>query len=241
MADLPTDVEYYHTMEVPGFGLARGQWDLRGIVDKYLGNVSFAGKRVLEIGPASGFLTIEMEKRGASVVAVEVPDDPGWDYVPFPESVLAPTRKHRRATMARIKKAWWHTRKAYNSSARIVYANVYDLPDDLGSFDIALMGAVLLHTRAPLAIVEQCARRASTIVISDLYCQPLEGQPVCRLLPTTENKAYDAWWQFSTDLFRQFLTIMGFGSQHLSVYEDPRGIPLFTLTAVRPSATIQRK
>jgi hypothetical protein len=48
----PAEVEYYYTMEVPGPGLVEGQWDLRGIVDKYLGNVSFAGKRVLEIGPA---------------------------------------------------------------------------------------------------------------------------------------------------------------------------------------------
>ena len=52
-------------MEIPGHGLVTGQWDLRGGVDDYLGKVAFAGQRVLEIGPASGFLTFEMEKRGA--------------------------------------------------------------------------------------------------------------------------------------------------------------------------------
>ena len=66
------DCYFYHTMELPGHGVIEGRdWDLRGRVDEYLGNVAFAGKRVLEIGPASGFLTFEMEKRGGEVISVE--------------------------------------------------------------------------------------------------------------------------------------------------------------------------
>jgi hypothetical protein len=57
------DCYFYHTMELPGYGVINGDWDLRHGVDDYLGNVTFAGKRVLEIGPASGFLAFEMEKR----------------------------------------------------------------------------------------------------------------------------------------------------------------------------------
>jgi len=44
--------------------------------------------RVLEIGPASGFLTFEMEKRGADVISVEVTDEHGWDFVPYPDARL---------------------------------------------------------------------------------------------------------------------------------------------------------
>jgi hypothetical protein len=76
-------------MEVPGYGLTDGEWNLRNAVDDCLGHVSLADQRVLEIGPASGFVTFEMEKRGASVVSIDVPDDPGWDFVPFPESFQA--------------------------------------------------------------------------------------------------------------------------------------------------------
>ena len=52
------DCYFYHTMELPSRGVIEGRdWDLLGRVDEYLGNVDFAGQRVLEIGPASGFLT----------------------------------------------------------------------------------------------------------------------------------------------------------------------------------------
>ena len=57
----PAACYFYHVIDVPGHCLMVGDWDLRGEVAKYLGNVSFAGQRVLEIGPASGFLTFEME------------------------------------------------------------------------------------------------------------------------------------------------------------------------------------
>src|SRR6476469_7578509 len=84
----PDDCFFYHTMEVPGHGLMTGPADLRGAVDDYLGKVAFAGQRVLEIGPASGFLTFEMEKRGADVISVEVTDEHGWDFVPYPDARL---------------------------------------------------------------------------------------------------------------------------------------------------------
>ena len=97
------DCYFYHTMELPGRGVIEGRdWDLRGRVDDYLGNVDFAGQRVLEIGPASGFLTFEMEKRGADVISVEVTDEHGWDFVPYPkarlEEVFGP-RQNRDATV----------------------------------------------------------------------------------------------------------------------------------------------
>jgi O-methyltransferase len=133
----------------------------------------------------------------------------------------------------RIKNSWWHTHRAFNSMAKLAYANAYDLPDEIGTFDIALMGAVLLHTRAPLQIVEQCAKRSTTVIIADRYIGELEGQPVCRLIPTAENEDYHSWWDFSTTLFAQFLGVMGFVRPVVTTYADPRGVPLFTLTADR--------
>src|SRR5262249_27999058 len=74
--------QFYHTMEIPGHGVVQGEWDLRGGVEEYLGGVDLGGKRVLEMGSASGFLTFEMEKRGADVVALDLSEEQLWDYVP---------------------------------------------------------------------------------------------------------------------------------------------------------------
>ena len=50
---------FYHSMTIPGYGLVRGPWDHREGVDAYLGNVDLQGKRVLEVGTASGFFCFE--------------------------------------------------------------------------------------------------------------------------------------------------------------------------------------
>jgi hypothetical protein len=54
--------DFYHCVQLPDGSIVKGQWDLRERVDQYLGNVDFAGKRVIEIGPASGFLSMHMER-----------------------------------------------------------------------------------------------------------------------------------------------------------------------------------
>jgi SAM-dependent methyltransferase len=204
------DCFFYHTMEVPGVGLILGDWDLRANIDDYLGRVSFAGTRVLEIGPASGFLTFTMEQRGANVVSLEVADDPGWDFVPYPRSVLDPILAPRRESMWKLKNSYWFAHAANRSSALLYQGDAYNLPAAIGDFDTALMANVLLHCRAPLQIVEQCARRAKTLIITEILHPEIEGSPVCRLVPTAENQQWDTWWQFSTDFFRQYLRVLGF-------------------------------
>ncbi len=232
----PADCDFYHTMEVPGHGLMIGQWDLRGGADDYLGKVAFAGQRVLEIGPASGFLTFEMEKRGANVVSVEVTAEHGWDFVPYPakklEELFVPRAKH----MERLKNSYWFSHAAHQSKAKIHYGDVYNLPAALGQFDIALMGAVLLHCRDPLRIVEQCGKLARLLIITDVFHPDLEGTPVCRLVPDPLNFIWHTWWQFSTQFFTQFLAVMGFTTTANLTHQQPylgRAHTLFTVVAQR--------
>jgi len=55
-ADL-SDFVWYHAVELPDGQVLPGAWDLRGHEEAYLGGVDVAGKRVLELGPATGYLT----------------------------------------------------------------------------------------------------------------------------------------------------------------------------------------
>jgi hypothetical protein len=230
------DCSFYHSMDIPGHGSVEGQWDLREQTDAYLGGVAFSGKRVLEIGPASGYLTVEMEKRGAQVVALEVLDDPGWDFVPFPPAVLNPVLEPRRKGMQSLKSSFWFVRSAYRSQAQVLYADAYAIPDAIGRFDIALMGSLLLHTRAPLQIVEQCAIRADTLIITDLLYPDIEGTPVCRLRPTAENRDWGTWWEFSSTFFVQFLRVLGYSKTTVTTHTQRylgRSVALFTVVAER--------
>ena len=212
------DCHFYHTMEIPGHGLVRGDWDLRGGVDHYLGGLEFSGKRVLEIGPASGFLTFEMERRGAEVVCVELEDEPGWDFVPYPPAVMDHVYAGRRETMRRLKNSFWFAHRAHRSRAKVHYGDVYNLPAALGRFDIAMMTSVLLHCRDPLRVVQQCAARSDALVVTDMYCPALEGSAECRLVPTAENRQWDTWWHFSTKLFHQFFVVLGFAAAPPTVH-----------------------
>src|SRR5262249_38335017 len=111
-----------------------------------------------------------------------------------------------------------------------------NLPATLGQFDIALMGSVLLHCRDPLRIVEQCGKMARLLIITDMFHPALEGMPVCRLLPDSQNFIWHTWWQFSTQFFSQFLAVMGFtitaNLTHQQHYLG-RDNTLFTIVAQR--------
>jgi SAM-dependent methyltransferase len=184
------DCYFYHTMELPGHGVIEGRdWDLRGGVDDYLGKLDFAGRRVLEIGPATGFLTFEMEKRGADVVSIEVTAEHGWDFVPYPAARLEEVFGPRRVVMQQLKNSYWFSHAALHSKAKVYYGDVYNLPTSLGQFDIAVMAAVLLHCRDSLRIVQQCGKMAKLVVITDMFHPDLEGAPFAALRLLLRNSS----------------------------------------------------
>jgi O-methyltransferase len=205
-----SECEFYHAVDLPGGGQAlHPQWDLRPTVGAYLGNVDFIGKRVIEIGPASGFLSFHMERCGAHVVAVEPPLESIWDFIPRTDGDWCAFERLFKTHMQNIRNGFWFLHGLYRSSVELHEVNAYALPD-LGEFDIGVLAAVLLHTRSPLSILEQVAKRVTgTIIITEPYNGNLAG-PICRLVPGETNKTFDTWWNFTPEFFRQFLAAMGF-------------------------------
>ncbi|MBM3533951.1 MAG: class I SAM-dependent methyltransferase [Alphaproteobacteria bacterium] len=141
------DCYFYHSMDIPGYGEVRGEWDLRARTLDYLGHVDFAGKRVLEIGPASGYLTFYMERQGAEVVCVDVDDSQPWDFVPQAGALDERVIEERRQHIGRMKSGFWLAHRALGSRARVHYGDPARLPKEIGRFDIAVMANVLLHCR----------------------------------------------------------------------------------------------
>jgi len=235
------ECHFYHWMDIPGHGLVEGDWDLRGGVADYLGHVALAGRRVLEIGPASGFLTFHMESQGAEVVAVELAPGADWDIVPHAALDLERVRSDRQAIMDRLRNGFWFAHQRFLSRARVHYGSAYHLPAELGRFDIAVMAAVLLHVRDPLCVIANCAKRADCLVITDLHDPQLDGTPAARLYPRVESDQWDTWWTFSPDLIERFLRVLGYSgitlTHHVQTHSaEGRSYPisLFTIVAERP-------
>lgn len=240
------ECNFYHTTDIPGVGTIEGQWDLRDGVSDYLGSYDFTGKRVLEIGPATGFLTFEMEKTASEVVAVELPMDRNfWNAVPYQKLGLSRGRneqwtepeKQFHDHIKRIRNGFWFCHEKFGSRARVYNGSSENLPAELGDFDVALLSSVLLHARSPVSILESCARLVTdTIIITEMHCPELGEGSVCSLIPTEGNDAWDTWWRFTPRFFTQFLEVLGF-SRHLVTFHqqlaDDHRHDMFTIVSSR--------
>jgi O-methyltransferase len=223
------ECNFYHTTDIPGVGRVDGQWDLRHGVGEYLGGYDFSGQRVLEIGPATGFLTFHMEGTAREVVAVELPMDRGfWNAVPYERLGLArrdeewtPAESQFFEHIGRIRKGFWFCHERFASQARVYHGSAEELPAELGMFDVALLSAVLLHARSPVSILESCARRVTgSMIITEMFCPELGEGPVCSLVPTADNEAWDTWWRFTPRFFTQFLEVLGFEEHRVSFHRQ---------------------
>jgi hypothetical protein len=152
------DCFFYHTMEIPGVGVVPGLYDLRNSIHDHLGDINFEGKRVLEIGPASGFFTFHIESIEAEeIVAVELEENIIWDLVPRPNPLYANSLDQTKLAMKRLKNSFWFSWERLNSKAKVYYGSAYKLPEKLGRFDVSIISSVLLHNRDPITILENCA------------------------------------------------------------------------------------
>jgi SAM-dependent methyltransferase len=206
---------FYHMMDFPGGVSGRGNWDLRGRFERYTANVNFTGKRVLDVGAASGFLTFEAEKRGAEVVSFDSSSPRMHAGLPFIEvrrrgDGSAPDGNENYETG---RNAYWYAHRAYGSRAKCYYGDVYNLPDELGEFDIVLVGQILAHLRDPVSALTSITRRCrDKLVIMDNIIESKE--PVMRFMgnpqPNPNVNKYNTWWSLSLGLYDALLQILGF-------------------------------
>lgn len=210
----PSACSWYHTIDLPGLGTMHGAWDLRATIDAYLGNFDFRGKRCLDIGTAGGYLTFEMERRGASEV-VSVDLDPAtyeWEVVPFadPAFDMAAEIARMKAHMQGRQRGYWLAHRLLNSKARVYYGTAYQLPDALGTFDVVLIGMMLPHVRDPFRVLEQAAARSSgTIIVTQQAPQVAEAYAYFMPNPELRDPA-NAWWSMSEACVERMLAVLGF-------------------------------
>lgn len=237
----PNGCAFYHVMDIPGYGTTDGQWDLQETVDSYLGNVQFRGKRVLDIGAASGFLSFEMEKKGADVVAYDLSPDDVWDFLFMPEDNQEEIKRNCRNGIMMANNGFWFCWNALNSQVKYAQGTAYHIPDELGKFDVIVFGAILQHVRDPLVVLQNAVHMTKDmIIITDCWSSGVRGR-FAEFRPRREDKTFHGgwtWWFVSPDLYVSFLTMQGFAEFQVSVNKHrhrPSGtdVDLFTIVAHR--------
>jgi tRNA (mo5U34)-methyltransferase len=137
---------WYHTVDLGGGVVTQGLYDHRPYLDKYGFPENLSGKRVLDVGAASGFFSFEFERRGGTVVATDLPRWMDHDFAPKYEPDLEPA-----VAASYLKDPFLVAREARGSKVERREINVYDLsPETVGVFDLVFCGSVLLHLTDPV-------------------------------------------------------------------------------------------
>lgn len=158
--------EWYHRLDL-GEVATPGAFDIGKVIDRYGFPASMAGLRVLDVGRSSGYFAFEFERRGAEVVATELPPSGSKDFVggAFTGELLSAwvRREYDRAgAMAEereeigIRHDFFIAHKLLGSKVVPVYAGLADLsPVSIGTFDLVFIGSVLNHTRDPAGALQK--------------------------------------------------------------------------------------
>ena len=193
---------WYHSLELPGGHVIPGLQtldQLRTRIARFPIPQDLTGKRVLDIGAWDGWFSFEMERRGASVVALDS------------------TRQE----------TFFEARRLLDSKVEYVVEDVCRVnPRDLGQFDIVLFFGVLYHLKHPLLALEKVFELTTwmacieSLVIDD---PPTNAAPVMEFYEGTELAGgFDNWVGPNTACLMAFCRAAGFKRVELGQVADYR-------------------
>jgi O-methyltransferase len=200
-------------MDFGGGDVAPGAWDLRGGERTYLGYLDLAGQRVLEFGPATGYLTFFMERQGAEVVCFDIAPGLPQDIVPQLGHDLGKQRELSVAYAERVRNSWWYGHGRLGSKSQAVYGDIYGLPPDLGRFDVSTFGCTLMHLSKPFQALEQAAAVTdkAIVVTEPLHrVPPDEAAALMEFVPVDTTKTVVVWWLLTPGAVVRMLKVLGF-------------------------------
>lgn len=220
---------FYHTMDIPEYGIVEGEWNFLGREAEYLGGVCFEGKRVLEVGTASGGLCFYMESFGAEVVCFDLSEEQDWDIVPFSRSNLQDRIQGSHDHIKRLNNSYWLSHRAFRSRARVVYGSAYNIPREVGAFDVVVLGCVLLHVRDPFLVLQNALQFAAHCAVVTESYRPSRWQSLLDrvgLSKTTTRpgnrsrqeflpdfrmaESPELWWYLPPETIVNYMGILGF-------------------------------
>ena len=146
-----------------------------------------------------------------------------WDFVPHhqwiddkEQLIETRTKSHRK-----LQNAYWYLHQKLQSKANVYYGDVYQLPIELGNFDVVMMGMILGHLRDPFQGIYSASRLCEKrIIITNQAHKKSERKrwfrkqkkvaPVAAFIPSADDAVNDAWWGLSTECIERMLGTVGF-------------------------------
>ena len=194
---------WYHSIQLPNGEVTPGLQTLEQLrlrARQFPIPEDLRGKRVLDIGAWDGWFSFEMERRGATVVAVDAVQS---------EKFL-------------------HARELLGSTVEYHISDVYDLrPADLGLFDIVLFLGVLYHVKNPVLALERVCALSRDLVcvesfVTDDGSDP-DAKPSMEFYETTELCGqFDNWVGPNVACLLAFCRTAGFARVALESVLDNR-------------------
>lgn len=207
--------DWYHTIELAPGLFTPGVRNCRELLEQLDLPGDLTGMRALDIGANDGFFSIELEQRGAEVVAL--------DHVPAELTGFKLLRELYDSKVVR------HTENIYNLSR-----------EKYGQFDIVLCLGVLYHLRDPLLALS----RIREVCVGELYAEsfvmdsrlvnedgtftPLAELserlltiPIAQFYPRNDLVGdYTSWWGFNSVCLRKMIESTNFTVLFETVVED---------------------
>ena len=255
------DCQFYHVQDIPGLSEpTKGSFDLRKGVNEYPGCVDFLNKTVLELGPASGYITFYMESLGGKVTCIDLSTEKdSWDIVPDCHHNWKIKGRYHMNNLKKVQNAFWYAYKALNSKAKVIYSHINNLPVDIGMYDVSLMSLVLLHLQNPFkaiqnmlrhtkekAIVVELVNRTGVLSIKtkknfknllrNLKQLISPRLPIIEFYPKLNGNRHaeiDTWWKISPEYIVNIASILGFEKSSINYHvQYHNGYPLDMFTVV---------
>lgn len=231
---------WYHTLSLGPQTTTPGWFDLRPIVER-MPWPDVEGKRCLDVGPYDGFLSFELERRGAaSVVAADIADPSGWDW---PVAERERGAEYLRSVADGDPGGGFEiAARALDSKVQRIELGVYDLsPAAIGQFDVVVCGSLLLHLKDPVRALE-----AIRSVCRERFLSAEQISPALTLLgrsrPLAQVRGGDRmqWSIPNVAAHRKLVEVAGFEIERQSrPYSIPLGVghPAYGSRRMQDTAT----
>jgi tRNA (mo5U34)-methyltransferase len=219
-------MSWYHTLHLPGGVVTPGIFDHAELLPHYRLPADLSRLRVLDVATFDGYWAFEMERRGATVDALDISLLSQTDLPPAVRAEMLASGSDQI-----LGGGFAIAKEALSSSVNRIACNIYDLsPETAGQYDFVHLADLLLHLERPLEALRRvrsvCTGRA---LITDAFL-PYAGRGPRRVIEYMGGWFSATWWLPSLDALAQMVLDAGFadvevlGTYNLATADEYDGV-----------------